>query len=491
MLIRLLLAVCCLAVLSLGSPLLPLASQATAARPALSSYLQEPDGLPAAVAAEAPTPYPDCPLGTTTPTGQANPSDEPEPLGAIWCFPLGGEPTTRVIDAWGGWIDDFETNVQMGQLGPVEDPRATPTGIHSGIGMDYVAFNNVPNGGGKSQHFVNNNHWMDDNAGNFSGGAMLRPNRAFHWENGKLVVEADFAAGIPCYEAHCTFGSGDEAWGEIDISMASQPQSRIVDNLYGYGQFGGYWTVGCRLHASRHITCALESPTPTGLPGTDTPPCFSAGSYRVWEISFFQSCGTSHSSGEFQPDTQQYFRLCQNNQMDMYCRDRFRMELTQTSLSVYVNGTLFLHDSGWPTQYQIPSSWINGGANTYVYFTDWQVRPSFPLYRFHWGRLAVNPHNADGSLMAPSVAPSFCLGMPQNTCAMSMPGATPPPTMMGTMQPMATTTPTPGGRICVVHRTGFDRNPTVNMEIAQGTLRAHLAHGDTLCPTSTPRPGRR
>src|SRR5579883_2717589 len=66
MLIRLLLAVCCLAVLSLGSPLLPLASQATAARPALSSYLQEPDGLPAAVAAEAPTPYPDCPLGTTT-----------------------------------------------------------------------------------------------------------------------------------------------------------------------------------------------------------------------------------------------------------------------------------------------------------------------------------------------------------------------------------------------------------------------------------------
>jgi len=409
---------------------------------AAASSFASPAGGPMLATPLPYTPTPNC-TPNAVPVGQANPSDEPEPMDPIWCFSLGAEPTTRTVDKLGGWVDEFGTNVQMGRFGPVAPLSGTPSGMTSSTDMDYVVFNNVPNGGGgKTQHFVNNNHWMDDNAGNFTGGAMIRPNRAFRWENGKLVVEADFAAGIPCYEDGCSFTGGDIAWGEIDISMAQTPQSKIVDGLYGYGQFGGFWTIGCRLHANGHPICAMESPVPTGLPGTDTPPCFSFGSYRVWELSGFEYCGTQHFSYDEHQEVWPYYRKCQDNQMDMFCRDRFRLELTQTSLTLYVNGVVYLRDSNWSAPYTIPSTWINGGANTYVYFTDWQDRPTQPAYRFHWGRLAVNPHDASGNILPPSAAPSFCLGEPQNTCNMGGDmSPTPTPTATATSKP-GTATPT-------------------------------------------------
>src|SRR6266542_601565 len=70
----------------------------------------------AANAQSIPAPIPNCsPLGGVVPAGQANPSDEPEPMGPIWCFPLVNSPTTRVSGA-NDWVDSFETNVSMGHL---------------------------------------------------------------------------------------------------------------------------------------------------------------------------------------------------------------------------------------------------------------------------------------------------------------------------------------------------------------------------------------
>ena len=71
------------------------------------------------------------------------------------------------------------------------------------------------------------------------------------------------------------------------------------------------------------------------------------------------------------------------------------------------------------------------GAPVYVYFSDWRSRPTEAVYRFHWGRLAINPHTADGSSAAPSAAPSYCLGMPQNTCDMAGGGTPSQQTMPG------------------------------------------------------------
>src|SRR5205807_1103835 len=129
--------------------------------------------------------------------------------------------------------------------------------------------------------------------------------------------------------------------------------------------------------------------------------------------------------------------------------DRFRLELTKNSLAAYVNGHLYFQDSGWDAVHQLPDSMVNGGQ-VYTYFSDWQDAPSAPAYRFHWGHLAINPHAADGkTIKPPSAAPSFCLGMPQNTCGMSAsmaptPTSTPPAGVAtATSTPARTATPAP------------------------------------------------
>ncbi len=376
------------------------------------------------------------------PVGQANPSAEPEPMSPVWCVALGTkgpEPTTRVTGA-NDWVDTFATGVPMGTLNDGEMGyrvynRLDATGAAPGTGQV------------QSLHFVNNNHWMVDMTHN-NGGADLSPNRSFRFEGGKLVLEADVAAGIPGYGTNAT---GDIVWPEVGWSTAAAPTGQVVDNLYLYGQFGGAWASGCRLSSRRVLTCALEADHVITNTTNDQPPCFSVGPSRLIELSGFQYCGSTHYGGavDFGAPADAW-RQCQDNQMDMYCRDRFRFEWTQDSLTVYVNGVLFFRDAGWPADRQIPGAIVSGQVPVYAHFGEWGDFSDGLVYRFHWGRLAVNPHAADGSLLPPSAAPSYCPGLPQNTCDLStMPGMpgdtvtmTPGPT--GTMpMPMATATRTP------------------------------------------------
>ncbi len=367
------------------------------------------------------------------PVGQAWPSMEPEPQFPIWCYTLANEPTTAVAGA-NDWLDMFQTNVQMGSL---EDGN-----------MNYRVFNNLNNTGtantsqSKSKHFVNNNHWMIDMTHD-NNGAAIAPNKAFRFENGKLVIEADVAAGIPGY---VDSGGGDIVWPEVDWSTSPQPTGNVVDGLYIYGQFGGSWASGCRMSAGRRLTCALEADHALSSVTNDQPPCFSVDPSRVWELSGFQQCGSTHFGGAVDFGAPSYaWRMCQPNQMDMFCRDRFRFEWTQNSLTVYVNGYLFFQDSGWPAASQIPTSIVNGSTPIYAYFGEWGDFSDSNVYRFHWQRLAVNPHDSSGNIVAPSAAPSFCLGQPQNTCPMDMPMPTttamPMPTMTVMATPTATKTP--------------------------------------------------
>jgi hypothetical protein len=373
------------------------------------------------------------------PVGQANPSAEPEPMSPVWCVALGTkgpEPTTRVTGA-NDWVDTFATGVPMGTLNDGEMGyrvynRLDATGAAPGTGQV------------QSQHFVNNNHWMVDMTHN-NGGADLSPNRSFRFEGGKLVLEADVAAGIPGYGTNAT---GDIVWPEVGWSTAAGPTGQVVDNLYLYGQFGGQWASGCRLSSRRVLTCALEADHVITNTNNDQPPCFSVGPSRLIELSGFQACGSTHYGGavDFGAPADAW-RQCQDNQMDMYCRDRFRFEWTQDSLTVYVNGILFFRDAGWPADRQLPGAIVSGQVPVYAHFGEWGDFSDGLVYRFHWGRLAVNPHAADGSLLPPSAAPSYCPGLPQNTCDLSMLGmpgdtATMTPGPMGTM-PMPTLTRTP------------------------------------------------
>jgi hypothetical protein len=325
------------------------------------------------------------------PAGQAYPSGEPEPLSPVWCYQLAPMPTTRVSGP-NTWLDEFETGRDMGRFDDGD--------------MDYRVFPDIDNtdvdnqGPRRSRVFVNQNHWMVDTAAGGNGGVLIRPNRSFRFENGRLVVEADVAAAIPAYS--------DSASAEIDISTALEPTGRVVDTQYGYGLFGGRWTFGCRFQADRQITCSLFNPS--GTPGD--PAVFGNEQGRVWQMLPFQHVGQVNVGGEPTGEAAANFRQCGLNQMDLFCRDRFRLELARDSVKVFVNGRLYFEQSGLDPKYQLPDEFL--GSEAYVYFTSWTNRPLEPAYRFHWDRLAVNPTDAAGGELAPSAAPSFGMKAPMS-----------------------------------------------------------------------------
>jgi hypothetical protein len=147
----------------------------------------------------------------------------------------------------------------------------------------------------------------------------------------------------------------------------------------------------------------------------------------VFELSWFQQCGSTHAGFAVSAGAPaSAWRACQPNQMDMYCRDRFRFEWSQSGFVAYVNGIKFAEDSGWPGYAQIPADIAGGQVPVYAYFGEWGDFSDSNVYRFHWGRVAVNPHDAGGNLLGPSAAPSYCPGRAQNTCAMGfMPSMAP------------------------------------------------------------------
>lgn len=334
------------------------------------------------------TPKAGCELGTTTPIGQANPTAEPEPQGAIWCFDL--EPATEPSRVKGdnSWVDDFTTGGNVRQFDDGD--------------YDYKLFNSAGDAPpDMARHWVNHNHWMVDTLGGFTGGTSMRPNQSFSFEDSKFVVEADVAVSVPEF--------GGSHWTEITITDAPQP-STISDNLYAYGQFGQHQAIGCRLQSSGNPVCAHM--VPEGA--TPVEGCHNVGQ-REMEISFFQPCGNSAGGGDFATDPahpgftgKDFARQCRENEMDSFCRDRFRLEITESSLIMYVNGFKYFESSNWPAAKQLPASFING--EVYVYFSNWGHRADGELARFHWDRLAINP----GDEL--TTARSFCLDKPRQTC---------------------------------------------------------------------------
>src|SRR5581483_8315695 len=94
------------------------------------------------------------------------------------------------------------------------------------------------------------------------------------------------------------------------------------------------------------------------------------------------------------------FRRCGHNQMDLHCRDRFRLELTRDSVTILVNGRPYFRQSAIEPAYQLPDEFL--AAEQYVYFSSWVNRPLESSYRFHWDRLAINPRDASGAELPPS-----------------------------------------------------------------------------------------
>jgi hypothetical protein len=309
----------------------------------------------------------DCMWSMDTPIGALPPAMP------MLCDSLITGPST-FVQGPNSWLDDFNHHLSM----------AT-------IGDGYKVFEKQE-GVAATGTFRHNEHWMVDvGVSNDSqvGGSLMRPDRSFRFENGKLVIESDVAASVESYKGF--------AWPELTVTTSSSPVDQPYgptpgrssgDGLYAYGQFGGYDTIGIRLQGPRPILAYYDS-TERGFP-----------SGRVFELSWFQDgSGQNGSEKQFEvwgggewmnPDPPAIgFRTCNGTDPDINCRDRFRWELTKTSLTLYVNGVKYMEHTALPG-HGLPDAIVNG--NVYVYFDSWVYQPpAGSVTRFHWDHLAVNP----------------------------------------------------------------------------------------------------
>ena len=281
------------------------------------------------------------------------------PQTPMFCMPLGSAPTTFTQGA-NSWVDDFNHGASM-----------------AAMGGGYVVYENI-GGIPRSATFRHNDHWMVDvdpaSSYLIRGGSFTRPDRSFRFVNGTLIVETEVASGIVDYD-------GDrrgEAWPEIVISTASRPsqpsEGGLPDEGYAYGYFKNAYTVGIRLHTYQIPIAAYFDPS----------------GQRVWEINHFRPEGGNVVGGypSFAPGA---WRQCAGTDPDVNCRDKFRFEITKSSITLYVNGQLYIRDSNLPANMQISDQMIN--SPVYVYMASWvtdQKAQRYP-FRFHWDRIAVNP----------------------------------------------------------------------------------------------------
>jgi len=338
-------------------------------------------------------PEPGCSEGEVVPFGQAPAAFNFEPLGSIWCFDLNEPPAGTFQEGVNSWVDDFAVGC------PIDAPAGCTSmmSLHDGE-MGYRMYDTTGNAPPEQgQHWINQNHWMTDVRGGFTGGSSMRPDRSFRFEDGVMVVEGDFAAAIPEY--------GETTWGEITISTADEPacaasaeaagiceanDQQVADILYAYGQFGGEWAVGCRLPSSRRPICAVMAPSPAYTQALGPTQCArNDKDGRLIEMSWFQKCGTTNIGGAETDPNGEFWRVCEPGGPDMACRDRFRLEVRKDGLQLYVNGVLYFEDSGWPAAYQIPDEVIDG--EWYAYQSNWQGRAGERAFRYHWDHFAVNP----------------------------------------------------------------------------------------------------
>jgi len=281
----------------------------------------------------------------------------------VFCLIHNDGPDTAQAGA-NTWSDDFNHGLSFANFDQTQ----------------YRTFDNI--GAWRTIQWRHADHWMIDLAPHppnvgccyTYGYAMLSPNQSFTFAEGKLVVETTVAAGMQAY--------GMAAWPEIVVSTAPAPVQSPISH-YAFDLFPEGWTLGCRLQASRYPVCALKAND-----GTPT-----QGSTRIWEMSAWQLVGTESFGGYPFQGLENYWRECALDEPDINCRDHFRLELTETSLKLFVNDGLYFSQTGIPP---LPDGLLNG--NIYVYLASSQVDHPADTIRFHWDNLLVNPDLVNNTL---------------------------------------------------------------------------------------------
>jgi hypothetical protein len=305
------------------------------------------------------------------------------PLGAIpparpaWCEqPLAAGRDTHNAGP-NAWLDEFNHGQDHAGLSP-----AYAHGEANGGGLDVL-------------HFAHQDHWMVDIQGDNGtyptlGAGWLRPNRSFRpGPDGQTVIEFEVAG--PIAGTRGVDGLSD-SWPEVVLSTLSSPTFLRANGTYLYENFVGGWTFGCRMQQSKQPICALYEPA-NG---------FAGGPTRQWEIN--QNGGEVASESGGHPsigNLGQVWKGCTSTQdPDSACRNKFRLELLPTSVTLYVNGVQYYRADLIDSKL---GNILNAPQGFYVYFGDFAYRISQDVVvRFHWDRLAVNPELIGGAPSSPT-----------------------------------------------------------------------------------------
>jgi hypothetical protein len=303
-----------------------------------------------------------CAAGSTPPLGALSPELP------VWCSTLSEGIDTAVKGA-NTWVDPFGSPEQHARLAPSYKVFEAPRADHSSVF--------------RSQHFAHNGHWMVDIAGygqpsgvyegsaeDFfvgpnNGGGLMRPDKAFRFENGALVIEFDVAAGIVAY--------GDRAWPEIVVTTASAPSPHETNGWYAAGLFGGDATFGCSFPSDRLSECRV----------------YDRDKITANLSEHLTSGATTTFGGAPVGALATAWRQCGAADPDDLCRDRFRLVLERDAVTIFVNGVKYMEHRGLPTAAQLPDDLLR--SPVYVYFASWGYLVDPTVARFHWGRIAINP----------------------------------------------------------------------------------------------------
>ena len=344
------------------------------------------------------------------------------PLGGIapqvpeWCNHENIDAVDTHHEAANAWVDDFNHGESHKELSSVY-----AHGKANGAACDII-------------HFSHNNHWMADIQGDNGQwptlcAAWMRPDRTFRPDSsGKVIIEFEVAS--PIAGTRDAPGLSD-AWPEFTLSTDPSPGNLRQNGTYIYETMAGHWTFGCRMQQSKHPICALYQPA-------DGPP---AQPYRRWEIN--QNGGDVASDKNGGPATGALAAAwvgCTSIQdPDTVCRNKHRVEITATTIKFFVNGVegysavLMNNELG---------NVLNAPGGFYVYFGDFAYRISQDVVvRFHWDRLAINPHLFSGTEPTPTVTSTPTATRSPVPTSTSMPTATPTVAQTSTPTP-PTATPT-------------------------------------------------
>jgi hypothetical protein len=331
---------------------------ASALAPASSS--RQPAGVGSASA--------ECAATAAVPLGAVSPAPPP-----AWCSDLATAADTA-IRTTNSWSDGFQSGAAHARLSAsylvFEGARRVAT--HAVTSLD------------RTRHFAHNGHWMVDIEGKGApmgvyegsaldfytgpnnGGALMRPDAGFRFEDGRMVVEFEASAGVTAY--------GDRVWPEIVVTTAPAPSARETNGWYAAGLFGGHSTIGCAFPSDRLSECRV----------------YDADKITA-NLNAHASAGATLAFGGA-PTTdplQRAWRLCGPKAPDASCRDRFRLVLERDAVTIFVNGVRYMEHRGLPAAAQLPDELLR--SPVYVYFGSWAYLVEPTVARVHWGGIAINP----------------------------------------------------------------------------------------------------